>query len=156
MNLIKSYIYSSAVVAILLVGTATAQETIPDTIMNNKILGLRTCAYMVPDLDAAKQWYIKAFGTKPYFDEPFYVGFNIGGYELGLMPTEKKEEGLPENILMYWGVENVQAVFDSFIKLGAEPHEEPHSVGEPLIVASVRDPWGNVIGFIYNPAFRLE
>ena len=49
-----------------------------------KILGLRTVIYHVPDLPRAKEWYAKAFGVKPYFDEPFYVGFSVGGYELGL------------------------------------------------------------------------
>jgi catechol 2,3-dioxygenase-like lactoylglutathione lyase family enzyme len=46
------------------------------------LLGLRTAIYRVPDLAKAKAWYAKAFGTQPYFDEPFYVGFSIGGYEL--------------------------------------------------------------------------
>lgn len=136
--------------------SATAQELKTDTVMHEKILGLRTCAYKVTDLDMAKKWYADAFGVKPYFDEPFYVGFNIGGYELGLLPSEEKAPEGAENILTYWGVENVQEVFDAFLKLGAEPHEEPHSVGEPLVVASVRDPWGNVIGFIYNPVFSIE
>ena len=46
--------------------------------------GLRTVIYHAPDLAAAKAWYAAAFGVKPYFDEPFYVGFEIGGFELGL------------------------------------------------------------------------
>jgi len=53
------------------------------------ILGLRTVIYHVPDLQRAKAWYSTAFGVQPYFDEPFYVGFNIGGYELGLDPDTK-------------------------------------------------------------------
>ena len=52
-------------------------------------LGLRTCIYPVPDLAAAKAWYARAFGVEPYFDEPFYVGFEIGGYELGLIPAQE-------------------------------------------------------------------
>lgn len=48
------------------------------------ILGLRTAIYHVDDLQAAKEWYTKVLGVEPYFDEPFYVGFNVGGYELGL------------------------------------------------------------------------
>lgn len=50
--------------------------------------GLRTTIYKVIDLEQAKAWYAQAFGVKPYFDEPFYVGFNIGGYELRIQPTE--------------------------------------------------------------------
>jgi catechol 2,3-dioxygenase-like lactoylglutathione lyase family enzyme len=53
------------------------------------VLGLRTVIYHVSDLKRAKEWYSSAFGLQPYFDEPFYVGFNIGGYELGLDPDPK-------------------------------------------------------------------
>ncbi|MCF8368044.1 MAG: VOC family protein [Bacteroidales bacterium] len=126
-----------------------------DTTMKKQFLGLRTCLYVVPDLNEAKTWYTKAFETKPYFDEPFYVGFNIGGYELGLLPEEKDYSERTDNVVMYWGVVEVEPVFDRLISIGASLHEEPHSVGGPLIVASVKDPWGNVIGLIYNPAFKL-
>ncbi len=51
------------------------------------ILGLRTVISRVPELAAAKVWYRNAFEVAPYFDEPYYVGFNIAGYELGLDPT---------------------------------------------------------------------
>ena len=53
-----------------------------------KFQGLRTVIYGVPDPLSAKEWYSKAFGTEPYFDEPFYIGFNIGGFELGLAHIE--------------------------------------------------------------------
>jgi lactoylglutathione lyase len=54
--------------------------------MSSPILGLRTTIYKVSDLAKAKAWYSKVFDTTPYFDEPYYVGYNIGGYELGLQP----------------------------------------------------------------------
>jgi predicted enzyme related to lactoylglutathione lyase len=118
-----------------------------------KILGLRTCIYKVPDLTKAKAWYGQAFAVSPYFDEPFYVGFNVAGYELGLQPGEA---GTSDNVLTYWGVEDVQAAFGALVESGAKPHEEPHNVGGDIVVASVHDPWGNVIGLIYNPSFSLE
>ena len=74
------------------------------------MLGLRTTIYQVPDLAAAKEWYAKAFAKVPYFDEPFYVGFNIGGFELGLLPAEKATTGQPDNVLSYWGVESVEDI----------------------------------------------
>lgn len=122
--------------------------------MEKSILGLRTTIYKVPDLAAAKTWYERAFGTAPYFDEPFYVGFSIGGYELGLLP-EDKSSTQSDNVLSYWGVEDIQDRYDHFISCGATEHEQPNNVGGELMVASVRDPWGNVIGLIYNPDFRL-
>jgi predicted enzyme related to lactoylglutathione lyase len=116
-----------------------------------KLLGLRTVIYMVPDLAAAKNWYIKAFGIQPYFDEPFYVGFNIGGYELGLHP--EKDTKKADNAVTYWGVEDIQKVYDYLISIGATNHESPNNVGGEIMVASVIDPWGNVIGLIFNPEF---
>ena len=50
------------------------------------LLGLRTIIYPAPDLAKAKQWYSDVLGMQPYFDEPFYVGFSVGGFELGLIP----------------------------------------------------------------------
>jgi len=49
-------------------------------------LGLRTAIYPAADLNASKAWFSNLLGVEPYFDEPFYVGFNVGGYELGLVP----------------------------------------------------------------------
>jgi catechol 2,3-dioxygenase-like lactoylglutathione lyase family enzyme len=49
-------------------------------------LGLRTAIYHVDDLRKAKEWYSDLLGVEPYFDDPFYVGFKVGGYELGLDP----------------------------------------------------------------------
>ena len=60
--------------------SATSQKTKP------AFHGLRTVVYKVSDLEKAKTWYTAALGVKPYFDQPFYVGFNIGGFELGLDP----------------------------------------------------------------------
>ena len=50
------------------------------------ILGLRSVIYPAPDLARAKAWYEQVLGCAPYFDQPFYVGFNVGGFELGLLP----------------------------------------------------------------------
>jgi lactoylglutathione lyase len=122
---------------------------------STNILGLRTTIYKVGNIDNAKEWYSKAFGAKPYFDEPFYVGFNIGGYELGLQP-EEKIEAKGESVLSYWGVNNVDEAFNHLLKLGATEHEKPQNVGGEIIVATVKDPWENIIGFIYNPQFKLS
>ncbi len=124
--------------------------------METTILGLRTTIYKVPDLQKAKAWYAKAFQTQPYFDEVFYVGFNIGGYELGLFPDDKPSDSKGENILSYWGVDDIEKEFLRFIELGATEYENPTNVGGEIVVASVKDPWGNVVGIIYNPEFKLK
>jgi lactoylglutathione lyase len=119
------------------------------------ILGLRTTAYNVGDIDKAKKWYAKAFGIEPYWDEPYYVGFNIAGYELGLLPEEKPRTDKVDSVITYWGVEDIHSAYAHFIQSGAIEHEKPNSVGEPLLVDSVKDPWGNIIGLIFNPVFKL-
>ena len=117
------------------------------------VLGLRTVIYHVPDLDRAKQWYSAAFGVKPYFDEPFYVGFNIGGFELGLDPDLKGVKPGPGGSVAYWGVPNADKAVAHFIKAGAALRSPVRDVGEGIRVASVADPFGNVVGLIENPHF---
>jgi predicted enzyme related to lactoylglutathione lyase len=122
----------------------------------HKILGLRTVAYKVGDLKKAKEWYSKAFNKEPYFDEPFYVGFSIGGYELGLQPIEDENNIVGNSVTAYWGVDNIEASINKMLELGASKADEPLEVGGGVIVASMADPWGNIIGLIYNPHFKVE
>jgi predicted enzyme related to lactoylglutathione lyase len=117
------------------------------------MLGLRTVVYRVTDLEKAKEWYSRAFDVLPYFDEPFYVGYNVGGYELGLQPDESiKGDG----VVAYWGVADIEKTYNHLLSLGATAHEAPNNVGGELMVASVIDLWGNIIGIIYNPYFKTE
>ena len=66
------------------------------------LLGLRTAIYHVDDIEKAKNWYSSILGFGPYFDEPFYVGFNVGGYELGLQPDEADRSRQAEGVVAYW------------------------------------------------------
>lgn len=120
------------------------------------MLGLRTTIYKVSDIEKARDWYAKAFETQAYFDEPFYVGFNIGGYELGLQPEEFSEGEKSESVVSYWGVEKIQEVYDRLVSLGATENEKPYNVGGEIITATLKDPFANVIGLIYNPNFKLS
>ncbi|WP_372753316.1 VOC family protein [Labilibaculum sp.] len=123
--------------------------------MKKLFLGLRTTIYKTSDLAKAKEWYSKAFETSPYFDEEFYVGFSIGGYELGLLPEKDQLNSKADHVIAYWGVDDINKTYTHLLKSGAVMHEEPTNVGGELWVASVKDPWGNVIGIIFNPEFKL-
>jgi predicted enzyme related to lactoylglutathione lyase len=123
--------------------------------MKKSILGLRTVGYNVSDIQAAKVWYAKAFETEPYFDEPYYVGFDIGGFELGLQPEDTSSNKV-ESVVAYWGVENVQEQYDRILAIGATAIEAPTEVGGGIIIAKLKDPWDNIIGLIYNPHFDLS
>ena len=113
------------------------------------LLGLRTAIYAAPDLAAAKTWYTAALGFGPYFDEPFYVGFEVGGFELGLIP-----DGAPA-VGAYWGVPDCAAALARLVALGATVHEDVKDVGGGVRVATVLDPFGNIFGIIENPHFNL-
>lgn len=123
--------------------------------MNSKasrFLGLRTVIYSAPDLSRAKEWYTSVLGLEPYFDQPFYVGYKVGGYELGLDPDATTGAA---GAVAYWGVTNVQETYDRLLALGASERSTPQEVGEGIRVATVLDPFGNVFGLIENPHFKL-
>lgn len=116
------------------------------------ILGLRTAIYPVPDLSQAQEWYEKVFDVKAYFVEPFYVGFSVGGFELGLIPN-----GTPgtQGAQVFWGVDNIQTELDRLLQLGATALDPIMDVGAGTKVASVKDPFGNQLALIENPNFNL-
>jgi len=116
------------------------------------LIGLRTIVYPAPDLAKAKQWYSEVLGTPPYFDEAFYVGFSVGGFELGLIPDA--QPGIAGAQAM-WGVQNVEMEFKRLISLGAIELEPVTDVGGGIKVASLQDPFGNRLGIIENPHFNL-
>jgi predicted enzyme related to lactoylglutathione lyase len=117
------------------------------------IRGLATVIYPVPDLERAKTWYAEAFGQRPYFDEPFYVGFNIAGYELGLDPNGERPG--PGGGVAYWRVPEIGAAVQHFTSAGARLVAPAADVGGGIKVATVADPFGNPIGLIENPHYRL-
>ncbi len=114
------------------------------------IQGLRTAIYPAPDLAAAKRWYSELLGQTPYFDQPFYVGFSVGGFELGLLPNAEPGISGPQAL---WGVQKIEAAYDRLLALGASTLEPVTDVGGGIKVAAVQDPFGNRLGIIENPHF---
>jgi predicted enzyme related to lactoylglutathione lyase len=114
------------------------------------IQGLRTVIYPIPDLAAGKAWYSEVLGIAPYFDQPYYVGFSVGGFELGLIP-----DGAPslDGVIAYWGVANIDEEIDRLIQLGGSLHDAPMDVGGGIKVAAIKDPFGNRFGVIENSHF---
>jgi hypothetical protein len=100
------------------------------------LLGLRTAVYHIDDLDKARTWFTELVGHAPYFDEPYYIGFNVGGYELGLLPDQ-------DGVGAYWGVDDIESEVARLVGLG------------DIKTASLIDPFGNEIGVIENPNFNI-
>ena len=113
------------------------------------LAGLRTVIYPTTDLDAARSWWTALLGVEPYFDQDFYVGYEVGGYELGLLPDAPVGDG----VLTYWGVADVPAAVAVAIASGATIHTPASEVGDDIVTATVRTPQGSIVGFIYNPHF---
>jgi predicted enzyme related to lactoylglutathione lyase len=116
------------------------------------LLGLRTAIYPVKDLVAAKVWYTRVVGHLPYFDQPFYVGYAVGGFELGLIPDGTGGTSGPRPL---WGVEDAHLALKRLVELGAKVLEQVQEVGEGIKVAAVVDPFGNRLGIIQNPHFAV-
>jgi len=119
------------------------------------VKGLATVIYHVTDLDQAKAWYAAAFQQAPYFDQPFYVGFNIAGYELGLHPGGSIGQAGPGGTVAYWRVPEIEGAVRHFVTAGATIVAPVQEVGDDIKVATVADPYGNLIGVIENPHFGL-
>ncbi len=116
------------------------------------LLGLRTVIYPAPDLAAAKAWFTDLLGSSPYFDEPFYVGFAVGGYELTLDPSGDPATGP----VTYWGVSDAAVERARLLAAGAQPEGEVQDVGDGIRVAVVRLPHGGGrFGVIENPHFQV-
>jgi predicted enzyme related to lactoylglutathione lyase len=117
------------------------------------IEGVQTVIYHVGDLAAAKDFYTQLLGHGPYFDEPFYVGYHVGDFELGLDPDTTAAAPGAGGVVAYWTVADVDGAMERALELGATPHAPIQEVGGGIRTGSVRDPFGNAIGFIDNPAF---
>jgi predicted enzyme related to lactoylglutathione lyase len=114
------------------------------------IQGLRTVIYPASDLARGKEWYSQVLGKEPYFDQPFYVGFEVGGFELGLIPDGEPGAAGP---IAYWGVPDAAAALVRLQELGGELRDDVMDVGGGIKTATVLDPFGNVLGLIENPHF---
>ncbi|GGE69309.1 VOC family protein [Massilia psychrophila] len=114
------------------------------------ILGLRTVIYPVADIADATAWYSGVFERAPYFSEPYYVGFEVGGFELGLVP-----DGVPgaTGATAYWGTADIETEMRRLLELGASIDSPVTEVGGGILAAVLKDPYGNLFGLIQNPHF---
>ncbi|AMX03387.1 VOC family protein [Microbulbifer thermotolerans] len=121
-----------------------------------QFLGLRTVIYGVTNIAEAKDWYSRLLEQEPYFDSECYVGFNVGGYELGLDPDARNVISRADGVVAYWGVRDIDAQVERINALGARQHSDIVDVGEGIRMATFLDPYGNIFGIIENPHFKAE
>ena len=122
--------------------------------------GLTTVTHFADDLAAARDWYAELLGVEPYFAKEHagalaYVEFRLGDHqaELGILDSRYAPPGrtaAPGNTMTYWAVDDIPAALDRLIALGATAHQEATEQGPGFVTAAVVDPFGNVIGVMYN------
>ena len=125
--------------------------------MANKhpLRGFATVSYYAADHAAAIQWYTELLGMAPYFNKPGYAEFRVGDYqhELGLIDAKYKPKDsatTPGGEVIYWAVDNIEEALDRLLELGATAYEPIIQRGEGFVTASVLDPFGNILGIMYN------
>jgi predicted enzyme related to lactoylglutathione lyase len=112
------------------------------------IQGARTLLHRVTDLAAAKAVYAALLGIQPQTDAPYYVGFDVDGQHIGLVPGGA-EQGMPGPV-SYWHVPDIAAKLAEVTAAGAAVREAPHDVGGGRLVATVTDPDGNLLGLLQD------
>lgn len=105
--------------------------------------------YPVQDLETSTAIFTALLGTEPYVAQPYYVGFRVGDLEVGLDPNGHRQG--QTGPVAYALVHDVEAGLKELAAAGAEPLQEPHDVGGGTLIATVKDPAGNVIGLRQNP-----
>lgn len=108
--------------------------------------------YHVSDFANTKASYGRVLEREPCFEQPFYVGYEVGGFELGLLPDGRPGPG---GTVAYWGVADAAAAVKKLEALGAVICDPLQEVGEGIRVATVTDPFENTFGVIENPNFSV-
>ena len=127
-------------------------------INSQKFRGLANVSFYAADHEAARKWYTELFGIEPYFNRPGYSEFRIGDYqhEIGLIDSQYAPKGsstIPGGAVISWHVDDVAAMREKLLAMGAKEYEPMTERGEGFVTASVVDPFGNVLGFMYNPHY---
>jgi predicted enzyme related to lactoylglutathione lyase len=135
-------------------------------VMKNKhfLRGMATVNYWADDLKAARDWYTELFGLEAYFqmpnaEQPAYIEFRIGDDEdeFGIIDRKYAPKAMqpgPGGAILLWHVDDVEATLERLKAHGAKEYDPITKRGETgFVTASVIDPFGNVLGIMYNPHF---
>jgi predicted enzyme related to lactoylglutathione lyase len=108
--------------------------------------GIKTIIYPASDITRAKVLYTKLLGLEPYIENPYYVGFKVGDQEFGLDPRGHKSGPVG-----YWHVSDIRHSLQLLLDAGGETQQAVRDVGGGKLIATAKDPEGNIIGFVQMP-----
>ena len=120
--------------------------------MAEEFLGLRSLIYPAPDLEKSRSWWSQILGKEPYFDDGGYVGFDVGGFEIGLNSHSLQSQGP----VTYLGVSDLTKAVSEMKLAGAKVLSDPMDVGGGIHLAEFLSPQGEVFGLIFNPHFKIK
>lgn len=117
--------------------------------------GFATHTIFAADHEAAIKWYSELFGIPPYYTVPGYSEFRIGDYEheIGIIDAKyapKAAQPGPGGGIVYWHTDDLKATIQRLVELGAKEYEPETKRGEGFVTASFIDPFGNLLGIMYN------
>ncbi len=126
--------------------------------------GVATISFWASDMEAARKWYTELLGIEPYFErpgadgKPAYMEWRLGDYqhELGIIHSNYAPKGAtagPGGAVVFWHVGDVAAMLEKVTAMGAKEYEPITNRGSGFITASVVDPFGNILGLMYNPHY---
>jgi predicted enzyme related to lactoylglutathione lyase len=118
------------------------------TMTDSSTEGIKTVLHPVTDLAKAKKVYAALLGIQPQADAAYYVGFDVAGQHIGLVPGGASQ-GMTGPVA-YWHVADIEAKLAEVTAAGATVKEPPHNVGGSRLVATFTDPDGNVLGLIQD------
>ncbi|GGN45249.1 VOC family protein [Streptomyces kronopolitis] len=111
--------------------------------------GIKTVLHPVSDLAAAKEVYTALLGAPPQADESYYVGFDVAGQHIGLVPGGAAQ-GMAAPVA-YWHVPDIEAKLAEVTAAGGTLKDPARDVGGGRLVATFTDPDGNVLGLLQDP-----
>ncbi|WP_127505592.1 VOC family protein [Actinoplanes solisilvae] len=128
--------------------------------MTTSLRGLTTVTFFADDMEAARAWYSQVFEIEPYFDKGgAYLEWRVGDYqhEFGVLDSKYAPHpltGQASGAIVYWAVDDVEAAYARLLSLGAKEHDKPTERGTGYVTASVLDPFGNVLGVMFNQHYQ--
>ena len=114
----------------------------------SEVQGIKTVLNPVSDVDKAKAVYTALLGVEPQADSPYYVGYDVAGQHIGLLPG-----GGPQGLtspVTYWHVDDIEKKLAEVTAAGATVKDAPNEVGGGRVVASFVDPDGNLLGLVQD------
>ena len=109
---------------------------------------IKTVLHPVSDLATAKKVYAALLGVQPQTDGSYYVGFDVEGQHIGLVPGDQPQ-GMTSPVT-YWHVSDIEAKLAEVTAAGGTVAQPPHGVGNGRQVATFTDPDGNVLGLLQD------